>query len=72
MSAADDTLLHILHLRDALVALDYLHTRRNPTTGEREFQFDYEKCVAAAGGDAHVPEFLARVAEEYLAREDAR
>ncbi len=52
------------------MALGYVRTRRNPRTGEPEFQFDYEKCVAAAGGHARVPEFLAARADEYLAKQD--
>jgi hypothetical protein len=66
MSDLDTWPVRILH---ALVALGYARTRRNPRTGELEFQFDAEKCLAAAGGDAHVPEFLARAAHEFLTKE---
>jgi len=44
---------------DALVQLGYIRTRPHPRTGKPEYSFDYEKCMAAAGGHARVPEFLA-------------
>ena len=55
---------------DALVQLGYIRTRRHPRTGKPEYSFDYEKCVAAAGGHARVPEFLAARADEYLKPQD--
>jgi hypothetical protein len=55
---------------DALVALGYVRTRVNADTGTEEYYFDYEKCVAAAGGRARVGHFLGERVAEYLKERD--